>query len=269
MSSSFANVSLYIPYVFANISKKTISETFESLRIGAVKRVDFVNKRNAGGDFNAVYIHFNYWYDNIAARNFQERVLDTTREARIVYDEPWYWIVLENKGAKAELTKRKPCLDIEALCNAENDVTPVEMMMTNEDFANLFNSSSNEEMEHSSPNEEIDQSPSIQEWYQSSSSEEMDYSCLLEDFNSEICFAQEDAAFITMDDLVNENRRLKQELYEYMEKAGRLEHEYNMLMDEKISLNNELVWLKEMNNEETTSQWHSRQMSVDCDVEDN
>ena len=253
MSSSFNNVSLYIPHVFSNISKKTVVDTFENLKIGAVKRVDLVYKKNAGGDYNAAYIHFNYWYDNIAARNFQERVLDTTREARIVYDEPWYWIVLENKGAKADSTKRKPRIDIKALCNAEHDVPHVEKMMTNEDFANLFKSS--EDMDHSSSNEE---------WYQSSSNEEMDHSSYneeMDDFKSEICFAQEDAAFITMDDLVEENRRLKQELHEYMEKAGRLEHEYNMLMDEKICVSNELVWLKEMNGEDTTSQWHLRQSS--------
>jgi len=219
-SSSFSNISLYIPHVFANISKKVVADTFDNLRIGNVKRVDFVHKRNASGEYNAVYIHFNYWHDNVAARNFQERVLNPNMEARIVYDEPWYWVVLANKAQKADSTKRKPRLDVEALSNI-GDVTPVEKMMTNEDFANLFKSSSNED---------------------------------LEDFNAmckEICYAQEDAAIITQDDLVEENRKLREQLGEYMEKVGRLEHEYNMLMDEKLCLNNEVVWLREMNVEHT------------------
>jgi hypothetical protein len=206
--------------VFANISKKVVADTFDNLRIGNVKRVDFVHKRNASGEYNAVYIHFNYWHDNVAARNFQERVLNPNMEARIVYDEPWYWVVLANKAQKADSTKRKPRLDVEALSNI-GDVTPVEKMMTNEDFANLFKSSSNED---------------------------------LEDFNAmckEICYAQEDAAIITQDDLVEENRKLREQLGEYMEKVGRLEHEYNMLMDEKLCLNNEVVWLREMNVEHT------------------
>lgn len=219
-SSSFSNISLYIPHVFANISKKVVADTFDNLRIGNVKRVDFVHKRNASGEYNAVYIHFNYWHDNVAARNFQERVLNPNMEARIVYDEPWYWVVLANKAQKADSTKRKPQVNIEALSNI-GDVTPVEKMMTNEDFANLFKSSSNED---------------------------------LEDFNAmckEICYAQEDAAIITQDDLVEENRKLREQLGEYMEKVGRLEHEYNMLMDEKLCLNNEVVWLREMNVEHT------------------
>jgi hypothetical protein len=217
-SSSFSNISLYIPHVFANISKKVVADTFDNLRIGNVKRVDFVHKRNASGEYNAVYIHFNYWHDNVAARNFQERVLNPNMEARIVYDEPWYWVVLANKAQKADSTKRKPRLDVEALSNI-GDVTPVEKMMTNEDFANLFTNSSNED---------------------------------LEDFNAmckDTCYAQEDAAIITQDDLVEENRKLREQLGEYMEKVGRLEHEYNMLMDEKLCLNNEVVWLREMNME--------------------
>ena len=219
-SSSFSNISLYIPHVFANISKKVVADTFDNLRIGNVKRVDFVHKRNASGEYNAVYIHFNYWHDNVAARNFQERVLNPNMEARIVYDEPWYWVVLANKAQKADSTKRKPRLDVEALSNI-GDVTPVEKMMTNEDFANLFTNSSNED---------------------------------LEDFNAmckDTCYAQEDAAIITQDDLVEENRKLREQLGEYMEKVGRLEHEYNMLMDEKLCLNNEVVWLREMNMEHT------------------
>ena len=136
MSSAIANMSLYIPHVFANISKKMVAETFENLRIGNVKRVDFVYKRGSNGGFNAVYIHFNYWYDNVAACNFQERVLDPNREARIVYDEPWYWIVLENKTKKAS-SDRKPRINLEALANS-GYVTPPEKQMTNQDFANLF-----------------------------------------------------------------------------------------------------------------------------------
>jgi len=222
MSSNFANISLYIPHVFANINKKRIADTFENLRIGNVKRVDIVRKRGAGGeDFNSVYIHFNYWYDNIAARNFQDRVLDPNMEARIVYDEPWYWIVLENKGAKVKSSDRKHSLNIEALTNT-GYVTPTKQM-TNQDFANLFKTPEKEE-----------------------NSKDAKFMELCRSISSEICYSEKDAAMIEMDYIVDENRRLKEQLSVYMEKAGRLEHEYNMLMDEKICVSNELVWLKEL-----------------------
>ena len=226
MSSQIANVSLYIPHVFANISKKMVAETFEDLRIGNVKRVDFVHKRGSNGDFNAVYIHFNHWYDNVAAHNFQERVISPSMEARIVYDEPWYWIVLENKTKKVDSTKRKPRLNLEALANS-GYVTPPVKQMTNQDFANLLQNS-------------------CQDLIKSSLEEdEEDFRALCRDISSEICYAEEDAAIITLDDVIDENRKLKEQLGEYMEKAGRLQHEFNMLMDDKICVSNELAWLKE------------------------
>jgi len=223
MSSQFANISLYIPHVFANISKKMVAETFEDLRIGNVKRVDFVYKSGSNGNFNAVYIHFNHWYDNVAARNFQERVINPNMEARIVYDEPWYWIVLENKTKK--VSGRKPRINLEALSNT-GYVTPPTKQMTNQDFANLLTAP--QVLAHSSLEED-----------------EEDFRALCRDISSELCYAQEEAAIITIDEIIDENKKLTEKLSVYMEKSGRLEHEFNMLMDDKISLQNELALLKE------------------------
>ena len=222
MSSSIANISLYIPHVFANISKKMVADTFENLRIGNVKRVDFVHKKSSNGDFNAAYIHFNYWCDNVAACNFKDRVLNPNTEARIVYDEPWYWIVLENKRAKVKSSDRKQRINLEALSKPQ--VEDEIKMMTNQDFANLFK---NQELESSC------------------NQDEEDFRAFCSEISKEICCAQEDAAFITLDDVMDENRKLREQLGEYMEKAGRLEHEFNMLMDEKLCVSNELAWLKE------------------------
>jgi hypothetical protein len=235
MSSSIANISLYIPHVFSNFSKKMVAETFENLRIGNVKRVDFVHKRNSNGDYNAAYIHFNYWYNNVAACNFQERVLNPNTEARIVYDEPWYWIVLENKVAKVKSTGRKQRVNLEALANS-GYVTPPTKQMTNQDFANLFKKSS-QDLEQASLNQDLAQS-SLEE-------DEADFRALCSEISKDLCYAQEDAAIITIDEVIDENRKLTEQLGVYMEKSGRLEHEFNMLMDEKISLQNQLALLKE------------------------
>lgn len=201
---SFANISLYIPHVFDNITKNRIVETFEKLRIGSINRIDFISKRSPTGNFNAVYIHFSQWYDNSASRNFQERVLNQNMEARIVYDEPWFWIVLENKNHKAG--DRKRSVNLDALNNsqiASQDV--IKPMMTNQDFANLLQKS----------------------------------------YSEERCFAQEDAAVITLEDVLDENRKLTEQLSVYMEKSGRLEHQFNILFDDKLCLQNELALLKE------------------------
>jgi hypothetical protein len=110
--SSINNISIYIPHVFANYSKEAISKVFNSF-IGDVKNVDLIAKIDRNGKkFNAVYVHFNSWYDNVATRNFQQRILDPNLEAIIVYEDPWHWICLENKTHKVKANYRKPRIDL-------------------------------------------------------------------------------------------------------------------------------------------------------------
>jgi hypothetical protein len=129
MSSSINNnLSLYIPRVFANITKDRIARVFESLNFGYVSRVDLIAKESANGQYyNSAYVHFDEWFDNTANRAFQDRVVDPTREARVVYDDPWYWIVLENKGAKHAAGNRKPRIEIQPKTNPQprDGFTPV------------------------------------------------------------------------------------------------------------------------------------------------
>jgi hypothetical protein len=126
-------MSLYIPHVFSNISGDKISKTFESLGLGRVKKVDLVLKMGNTGEYNAAYIHFEYWYNTDAARNFQDRVKNPDKEARIVYDDPWYWIVLENKSRKIVSGSRKERLDIQTSVFE----TP-KKQLSNQDFADMF-----------------------------------------------------------------------------------------------------------------------------------
>ena len=133
--SAINNISIYIPHVFNNIDNDRISDTFESQGIGKVKNVDFVGKLGKDGhSFNAVYVHFEFWYDNSVARNFQERVINPNKEARIVYEDPWYWIVLENKAKKYASGSRKVRLVLDI--PQDEVVTPVKQR-TNKDFADM------------------------------------------------------------------------------------------------------------------------------------
>jgi len=130
--SAINNISIYIPHVFANIDKSRISDAFESQGIGKVKNVDLVGKLGKEGHkFNAVYVHFEYWFESSVAHNFQERVLNPNKEARIVYEDPWYWIVLENKATKHTSGSRKVRLVLE-----EGFITPVKQRL-NKDFADM------------------------------------------------------------------------------------------------------------------------------------
>jgi hypothetical protein len=221
MASTFANISLYIPHVFANISKNKIVETFEKLRIGSINRIDFVNKKGKNENFNSVYIHFSQWYDNIASRNFQQRVLDPNMEARVVYDEPWFWIVLENKRHKAG--DRKRSVNLDALNNSQIASEGVDKpMMTNQDFTKLLEKTYTETQEDF--------------FFEADSRRE---------YSKERCLAQEDAAFITMDDLLEENKNLKLLLGEQIVLSGKLDYKIDILNDEIIALKNHIALLKE------------------------
>ena len=97
-------LSLYIPRVFANISKERVAHIFKSLRIGEVSVIDFVPREdsNTGESYNMAFIHFNEWYENTASKNFQAKVNDPDTDAKIVYDDPWYWICLPNLNPKPD-----------------------------------------------------------------------------------------------------------------------------------------------------------------------
>lgn len=117
--SSIKNISLYIPHVFANYSKEDIAENMTSF--GVVSKIDFVSKMGKDGKpYNAAYIHFDHWFNTSTAANFQERVLNPEKEARVMYDDPWFWIVLENKAKKHTPGDRKPRIDLEAFgCHSD------------------------------------------------------------------------------------------------------------------------------------------------------
>ena len=133
--SAINNISIYIPHVFENIDKSRISDAFESQGIGKVKNIDFVGKLGKDGhSFNAAYVHFEYWYNSSIARNFQERVLNPAKEARIVYEDPWYWIVLENKAKKHASGSRKVRLVLDI--PQEGFITPVKQRL-NKDYADM------------------------------------------------------------------------------------------------------------------------------------
>ena len=98
-SSANEITSVFIPRVFANITKERITHVVETVvPLGKVERVDIVN---IDEKVNRVFIHFQYWYDSEFVENFKKLLNDETKQAKIVYDTPWYWIVLKNTHRSA------------------------------------------------------------------------------------------------------------------------------------------------------------------------
>ena len=99
-------LSLFIPRVFPNITSDRIAGVFENQDFGKVNRVDLVSQ----GDYNRAYVHFDQWNDSSMVRSFQERILQKKDRVVVVYDDPYYWIVLENTSTHSpgdELAPKK------------------------------------------------------------------------------------------------------------------------------------------------------------------
>lgn len=95
--------SVYIPRIFDNIPTHKIVNTFELLDLGKVDKIDIILKTNTNGtNIKMAFVHFSEWYTNSAAINFRQNVENPNIDAKLVYDDPWHWIVLPNVSAMKE-----------------------------------------------------------------------------------------------------------------------------------------------------------------------
>jgi hypothetical protein len=98
------SLSLYIPRVTRRMTDLFITETIEKMGLGCVGKVDLVE--TADGRQMTAYVHFANWADTSENRQLQQRIKDPTQQARLVYDAPWYWILLVNKNPEPKPVKK-------------------------------------------------------------------------------------------------------------------------------------------------------------------
>jgi hypothetical protein len=93
-----------IPRVFPQwIDEQTIIDIFHQQQLGRVYKVSIIrmpdSKKRSYPIYKAI-IYFSAWYDNLIAYNFQQRIFGAKKQARVVYDDPWYWVVFENTSRR-------------------------------------------------------------------------------------------------------------------------------------------------------------------------
>lgn len=122
--------SIYIPRVYANLSTEFVADTFESLNLGVVDRVEAVPRPGDKTTYMA-FVYFASWNtENKAAVHLAQRInTPGGPQARIVYDDPWYWILLPNKSAKPsksdddkaleEFNRSNSCIPAQEIWEAE------------------------------------------------------------------------------------------------------------------------------------------------------
>ncbi len=116
--------SVCIPRIFNNIPTSKIVNTFESLNLGEVESVDIVMKTGKNNEpIKMAFVHFHQWYDNSGANNLRQKIEDPNCEAKLVYDDPWYWIVLpntsehkDNINTNIDISKKLQELENEVSC---------------------------------------------------------------------------------------------------------------------------------------------------------
>jgi hypothetical protein len=109
--SFIQNLSVFITRIHReDANEEFIKRTFYDQEIACVRRIDFLKCRDsrASSASSKVYyqakIYFHYWFKNQIAYNVQRRILNPNNSgARIIYTDPWYWIVLKNINPMTEM----------------------------------------------------------------------------------------------------------------------------------------------------------------------
>jgi hypothetical protein len=103
MFSINQKLSLTIPRVFPQwVNAELIMDTFSKQDIGRISNVSIVRvpreEEKRGHPVYKAILKFSVWYQTEIAYNFQQRILTGKKQARVVYDDPWYWVVFEHKS---------------------------------------------------------------------------------------------------------------------------------------------------------------------------
>ena len=119
------HLSLMIPRVFPQwIDEAKIIDIFDKQHIGRVGKVSIKRKADDPGRDYPIYqafIYFSVWYNTEIAYNFQQRIFGPKKQARVVYDDPWFWVVFENKKQKlSPADKRMLRIDAQTYANQVN-----------------------------------------------------------------------------------------------------------------------------------------------------
>ena len=115
------SMSVFIPRVFSNITSERIIHVFKNNLIGIIEYVDLVAKMdNNGVMYNSAYIHFQSWFDNSITQNIQEKIMNG-KVTRVIYDDPWHWILLENKAITKKVGNERRKIRINLLSHLEEE----------------------------------------------------------------------------------------------------------------------------------------------------
>ena len=120
-STPYSLTSLYIPRVHRNqMHEAYVKRVLECQQIALVSRVDFVEFEHPDANFCFAVVHILFWIPGVISKHFRERI-QSQREARIVYSDPSYWVVLPYTQKQ---NVQKKTIRAEASLETYNSSTP-------------------------------------------------------------------------------------------------------------------------------------------------
>ena len=85
-----SNLSICIPRVDNSISRQTIFDYIRAMRVGFIDRIIEIPLKNDQTG-KQVIIKFKTWVNNETSEKIMKR-FDETKNIKIVYNYPWYWV---------------------------------------------------------------------------------------------------------------------------------------------------------------------------------
>jgi len=108
---SGANLSLFIPSVYGNITQKDITKTFHRMKIGKVSYVDLVPQNREDGKMpqNRAFVYFDTFYDTVESANLQTELNDKNSHKMFYGKSPHvFWVLVKNKGRAQSVEEDAP-----------------------------------------------------------------------------------------------------------------------------------------------------------------
>jgi hypothetical protein len=94
--------SLFVPRIFKSVDEARIRKVVEQdHKLGVVESIDLVPKSAEDGKtYNSAYIHMSSWNHDDKTEKFLSDLQDPNTQTQLIYDKPWFWIVLLNTSVK-------------------------------------------------------------------------------------------------------------------------------------------------------------------------
>lgn len=105
-----------------------MKKVFEHQGIAIVKSVEFFEHEIPNAAFGFAIVKVQFWIPGIVSKHFQQRLKDASKETRIVFSDPSYWIVLPytEKQKQQEPIKIPPPPIRESVANMSAMMTAVD-----------------------------------------------------------------------------------------------------------------------------------------------